>query len=92
LNKNFSYAPQRNPSFAIASEDNEKGGVLTINLLRNDESGKEKENEEGKKFDYFSRSSVGFKKLNCKYILQRYKSDYRKFMKTKLLDRIKQAG
>jgi hypothetical protein len=92
LNKNFSYTPQINPSFAIAEEENEKGGEFTINLLRNDESGKDRENEEGKKFDYFSRGSVGFKKMNCKYKLQRYKSDYRKFLKTQLLDRIKQAG
>jgi len=42
--------------------------------------------------DYFSKTSVGFKKMNCKHKLQKYKSDYRKFMKTQLLDRIKQAS
>ncbi len=42
--------------------------------------------------EYFAHSSTGFKKMNCKHKLQKYKSDYRKFMKTQLLDRIKQAN
>lgn len=42
--------------------------------------------------EYFSQNGVGLKKMNCKYKLQKYKSDYRKFMKTQLLDRIRQAS
>ena len=44
-----------------------------------------------KKMDYFSQNNGSFKKINCKNKLQKYKSDYRKFIKTQLLDRIRQA-
>lgn len=60
--------------------------------MRNDNSYNQQFEDEGKKTELFAQTSLGFRKLDSKNKLQRYKADFRKFLKTQTLDRIKQAN
>jgi len=63
-----------------------------VNLLRNDNSYNQQFEEEGKKTELFAQTSLGFSKFDSKNKLQRYKADFRKFLNTQTLDRIKQTN
>jgi len=42
--------------------------------------------------EFFAQTRLGFKKFDNINNLQKYKNDYRKFLKTQTLDRVKQIS
>lgn len=71
-------------------DENEKQSEFAANILRNEDS--HHQHEDGKKSEYFVQTGVGFKRVDNKSKLHKYKSDYRRFISTQTLDRIKQAA